>query len=277
MRDARGRQLTTKAKEELAKHIEDAIVKLRDLGLLRDSGRTRAKLTRTGVCTVAIPSQLPLQVPWVVLLHVAYSALTRRNDVARSFGLDPRTITKFRKLVAGVAMDGDTEFLRLQGDEFDREEQAAFVSSLSADATLHTFIFDFLGITGNASRSVCMSAWHILVSIQSFSWMGHDGGVKRCTTYRPTVPLSATENVDTLYDSLYVLKQIEHFGLFELKALRAFMKLFHFDIDGHGSNFGVVSRRKDAIYPLAVFGIARYAAIGIIPTLLQSFSTFGRS
>lgn len=228
-------------------------------GILIDGGKAKASLTRAGIFSISVPDRKPLQLPYSVLQHVAYSKILRRNDLAKSFGLDPRTITKFQKLVAKCAMESDNMFMDRLGDEFDLHHPQVFVSGMMADATTQTFILPMLGLDEKDTRGVCRSAWHVLVSMQRFAWVPADSDdASKCDFNRPNIALLGTETSATLEEALYAMKQVAAFEQLEIKGMRhATFKMCHFDLDGHASNPGLTSRRRAAII----------AATGVTPLM----------
>ena len=259
MRDAKARRKSAYSKEEVAEVVDSCLTKLREVGMLRDSGRTRSIILRNGIFTMAVPNKKPYKYSYNVLLHVAYTSTMRRNDIARHFEIDPRIVTKFCKMVAHSALTADGHFLTDLREEFKTSPPPAFVTSLSADAALHTFILRMAGLNDSESRGVCRNAWHVMVSIGRYAWLSKKQEeseesesasvgtftLNRAEFTRPNVPVAVTENKAAIKQSLFGMLANEEYHKTDLEGIRhATMGMFHMDLDGQSSWMGVIASRR---------------------------------
>ena len=96
------------------------------------------------------------------------------------------------------------------------------------------------------------SSWHLLVSIQRFSYTTREDGVvqrKKCDFVRPLIAMVSTESAETLWQATYGMKCLVAFKEYEEAGVAAARYPFlAFDLDGLSSNIGMVAcRRKEII------------------------------
>lgn len=138
MRDAKARVRTGKLSYMTADVVKTALCKLRESGMLRDGGKTTVKAFRKSILSISCPDGVgSTPLPYMAMQEIAFNFIQRKNDVARAFKVDKRTVGQVRNLVAAVGMQGDNKWMAELGAEFDRgdKKNICFVTSLSADAT----------------------------------------------------------------------------------------------------------------------------------------------
>ena len=83
--------------------------------------------------TIAIPTLGggTCQLPFEAMAATSYCGIQRRNDVARAFKLDPRTVTRQRNLVAKSDMWGDNQFADNLSDKWEKQGPAAFATIIA--------------------------------------------------------------------------------------------------------------------------------------------------
>ena len=93
-----------------------------------------------------------------------------------------------------------------------------------------------------------VSAWHVCVSMQRFSWAPPSGKVQVMESTRPVLPLTATETHSNIYSTCYELPQIEVYSEMELAGLRyAKRPALVFYLDGHAANELFAGKRKHIV------------------------------
>ena len=257
MRDSRAKRHALAAKLGVKGAFNDSLAKLRDRGMLKDSGRIIAKLARGGTLAISLPHQTS-KVSFATMQEVAFGAIAARNDAARAHKMDPRTVTTLRNLVAHTGLSADEHFVKQLGDSFDVRLPVHFVASLSADATSQELQLPMVGLAGQEAAHLTRSSWHVLVSTQRISFTQLDEGQtqqvgelrswRSVDFVRPNVALVSSEHADTLYAGLYTVPPISHFSKMEMQGLRrATFKMLHYDLDGHPANLISAAMRRSAV------------------------------
>ena len=252
MRDAKARVRRSVEKEKNAKLISSALSKLRQSGMLKDHNKTRLAIRKDGLLTLTLPDTVTTKLPYQAVQFIAYSKLKSQAVVAIAFGLKTKTVRKLRKLVAHVAEETDDKHRYRQADRFKIAPPQVFVSTMSYDATSDEFILPMLGFEEAQLRQLCRSQWHILVSIQGFSWCcgsEADDAYSKADFVRSNIALQGTETSETVHEALYDMPQISSYEEFERAGLlhATDYAMCHFDFDGHSANPGVTVLRRETI------------------------------
>ena len=251
MRDRKAARKLCDVKGKLRERLEECFAKLRECGLLRDRGKTRVRLSPSDVLSIRLlPSGKPSLLPFEAMQHIAYTPLNRKADVAKAFGLCPKTVNRVRILAAAALETADDKFMVNMIAEFERVRPLVFVSSIAADATQERLTLEMRGL--EEMKHVGRSAWHVLVSLQRFSFVrgGDDGpgGWVKIDFTRPSVAMVSSESGETIWQGLYHVKSVKHFSQFEMAGLRrAKWAFLHFDLDGHSGGLRSTALRRQEI------------------------------
>jgi hypothetical protein len=248
MRDSRARIRNAATKQHTKEMLLEAFDRLRSIGLLNDGCRTKVKLCRNDVLTIALPSNRGYPLPFRAMQAVAYSDVIRRNDAARVYGMDPTTVTRMRNLVAHVQTVGDNGYMDCLGETWKRKAPLVLVCGMAADCTKHTFDLQMVGLDGEVHST--NSSWNVMVSTHRFAWVEDDGDAewKRIDFVRPNIALVSSESAATLYSTMYSVQQLRSFSNLEISGVStAVLCMFHWDLDGHPSNIRAVGIRRNTL------------------------------
>ena len=208
MRDHKALRYHRDRKVTCEKKIQEALAKLRRLGMLRDGCKTKISIARS-FFTIAVPSRRTAQIPFECMAQCAFSCIQRRSDCARAFSIDPASVSRLRILVAKCGLDGDKVFMEDQAKKFADAPPELFCSGFSADCTIERLNLPFLGL--EELRHITRSSWHVMVTLQRFCWSAAASRSVFEPT-RPNVPLLSTETGENLEHSCYALPQVQiHF------------------------------------------------------------------
>ena len=172
--------------------VNGVLTRLRNAGLLRDKGRSRASVLSSGVLKLYVPEQKQLSfIPWSVMLNCAFSSLVRRNDCAKAFEMKDETVGQIRTLVSAVIGKADDAIMTdMQGD-WKKDGSLCFVSFFSADATKEPFQMEIEGLPHGSQ--IARGPWHVMVSNQRFSWLAPSEAWHTFEPRRPPVPMVSSE------------------------------------------------------------------------------------
>ena len=258
MRDAKSKKQRRTLKTAAKEVLKEALDKLRSLGLLRDGSKT--KIRAGDVLSIQVASGPPACLPFEAMQQIAFRSLRRRNDTARTFGVDPATVTTVQVLAAEVKHRIDVTFMEQMGKLFKEAPPRVFVSGMAADATSERLALPVVGL--ETLREATSSPWHVMVSINRFSWLRADGSDgspawEKIDFTRPNVALTSSESGETIWASLYHVDAISAFADVELIGLaNATWPFLHFDIDGQAGGVRMTALRRQEVkdacgkYPL---------------------------
>ena len=258
VRAGKARRHTAKISSMPKEAVQKALVTLRSAGVLRDSGKTTVKTTGITITSSGAASFLPVE----AMQHISYSTLPGRSSLVKAFGVDKKTVSSVICLSAHCHGKGIGAALGAHGDVIKNRGAAAFVSSLSSDATSDTLNLPMLGAEDPEAQHCSRSVWHVLASLQWFGWSlkpvqpqpdDDDDGERlldwnRYELVRKPVPITSSESGETIYEGLYTLPANQSCTTFELVGIsNARFGMLHFDIDGHGANMRSISCRRDKV------------------------------
>ena len=100
MRDGKARRRKAENANGNIGKWQEALAKMRNLGLLRDAGKTTATYNKGGIISINVGGSKGL-LPYKAMQCISYVGGSRsRHAVAASFGVHPDTVSKVRNLVA---------------------------------------------------------------------------------------------------------------------------------------------------------------------------------
>ena len=240
MRDALAVRRSADSKDRIGDSFNDALVKLRAAGVLRDHGRTSV-VRRGDGDVVIVAGNTRTRVPFETMLCVAYSKVKRVNDLCRSFGLHRDTISRVRVMTAHCSGEGDAEVLLSISSEFGERRPRAFSAMIMGDCTSHSLNLPMAGLEQHPHLT--SSSWHVMSSMHRFSWLPNlESGLSRefdfCTVdfVRPNVALVSSEDHTCLYQAMYDVPQVSHFTSFEDAGCSADIAFLHYELDGFSAN-----------------------------------------
>ena len=249
MRDAKARNRSSNTKARDATLFKRTLQKLRKAGLLRDGGKSRVALSRTNGLSIVIAggSSASHRLPMEAMQHLAFSDIKRRNDCARACGVDEKTVTKVKNLVAATGRKADDAFMSNLADSYDEEAPEIFVAGIMGDATSEQLLLPMIGTEEH--QHVTRSSWHVQVSQHRFAWQASStSGWNRCDFVRPNVAMVSSETAETLWEAMYGVPAVATFTKLETRGLAtATFAALHFDLDGHAANPPLTALRRQQI------------------------------
>jgi hypothetical protein len=160
-------------------------------------------------------------------VSIASSPVGAAKDVAKCFGVSPRTVRLARRLTALQIFYRQAGAMRIASAMPDLEH---FVSSLAFDETMERLALDVAGM-----KNTVKGSWKVLVSLQSFYFGSKCGPSSGSVLHvvRPVVPL-LTSAADVVHRALFDFPMVRDFTACEVAgAERATTAaVFHFDRDG---------------------------------------------
>lgn len=197
---------------------------------------------RTGRLQILKAAKLDFQLPYLgrskkhnvspgKLLEIAFSPVSKRNELAKSLQLQPRTVAVARLCVAASLHGVVARCLLCIGDQLKKnpKQVTVFAVGTAMDETKEVVR---LPLEHGLTTGVTRNAWGVFVVIQRFSWM-IDDKVHQLDLYRPIVPLVGT-NAESLVEALEDMPQIKFYHDFEVIGLdSSVIGAKHVDRDGH--------------------------------------------
>ena len=247
MRDHKHSRQFAASKLKTKTMVKDAIVALRKSGLLRDGGKTKVKQLRNNSIVVEAGDGKPGILPFNALLQVSFSSIKGRNDVARAFKLQPRTVQRTRLLMAAAVESADESILDQEADLLEAGA-VAFVSGLCADASIQPVALPMIGLED--LREVTKGSWHTMVSSGRYSWLASNlEDWRKIDAARSNVAMVGTETGEMIWNSLYHVEGIAAHAAFELVGLRnAKYPFLVYDVDGHYPVMRAVALRRKEVH-----------------------------
>lgn len=242
MREARAAYRAHQERTRIASQVNTAVDYFREAGLLLDS-KLRVTERRFGGLVVKGGDGRPAKrLPPATMLAIAFSKVSGRNDVARSFKVHPATVGRIRAVVAQSMIRCESALLRGIAQRFATDRPTMFVVSLACDATKHKLS---LKLQPGQQTHMGRSSWNCLVSRQRFGWtLPNVAKWFQTELVRPNVPV-VSDSGEALLDGLYELPAIGAFKVLEISGLTAAnIAISHYDLDGHAANLRMVAGRR---------------------------------
>ena len=236
------------ARHNLQMKKMDASIKLclRSAGLFGRATRVCGKLVVTEVA-VANASNKKRHLQVKEMLDISYSPITNRADVARAFGIHPKTVTRLRSVTAFLSWKADLALLQGIAESFRQCPPAVFVCSASCDATKERLS---LPIHSGLLKAATTSAWNVMVANSRFAWAYEDDRRPwyQCDFVRMNVPVMS-DAAECLHEAMYELPVTKGFSELEIVgAQKASVAIAHWDLDGHPANMRTAYHHRHRHY-----------------------------
>lgn len=254
MRDGKANKYRLRQVELHISQINNALSDMRRAGKLLHNGTTVAKFSKRGKLIVdGLLRGRRRALSYSAAVAIAYSDLDRRNDVARSYKISPKTVSRLRCVVAHASWLSDSAFLDGCAASFAQNGLSIFVASLSCDATKEKLL---VPMHSGLVLSTWRSSWNVLVSSQRFAWSfkrSADNNAEnkwfQIEFMRANTPI-ISDNAECIYDGLYgVLAQQPWRRAEEAGFHNADLRIALWDLDGRLANGRMVSVRRSSLLP----------------------------
>lgn len=237
-------------KQEFKNALDTSITILQKAGIIHPSTRLKIRCRLQAGFKNVVPLQLlkrPTDAP-PEMLDVAFSPVTRRNELAKSLCIQPKKVTTLRVCcAAGLeacksnSLDGLVEF-------FEQTAPCIFGASEMIDETKERMSLPIEKLHPGLARNV----WNVFCVIDQYTWVfGEMGSDVSSPTYtmemqRPPVPVINT-SAEAFLEALDSLPQIKAHANFIRRGLQqSQLGLYHIDRDGHagGAKTSAVKLRR---------------------------------
>ena len=247
MREHRSKRLRIKQQIATKTTMNKLFTELRSVGVMLDV-KTRALMKKDGRLTIqGFIGRRLRKMPMAAVISIAYSSIAKRNDVARSFKVAPKTVARIRVAVAFAAAKSDTAFLNATSEAVRTRSTRVFVSGAYCDATKEQLK---IPMHDGLLPDVCRSSWNVLVSSQRFAWC-FEGATQwfQSDFVRPNVPI-VSDAGECLLDGMYRVPSVSAFADLEVAGMQAAgIGIAHWDLDGHPANIRMVAGRRAELKP----------------------------